>query len=83
MVYAETSHQLLKEGEAMTMAIIILLLVIVLFEGYKWLKWKITAFSAIAFTIENFREPTEEEHRHYVKFVLRKMLHFSEGDKSI
>lgn len=61
----------------MTTAIIILLLSIALFAVCKWLKWKLTALSAIAFTIENFREPTEEEHRHYIKFVLRKMLHIS------
>lgn len=61
----------------MTTAIIILLLSIALFAVCKWFKWKITALSAIAFTIENFREPTEEEHRYYIKFVLRKMLHIS------
>lgn len=67
----------MKESEAMSNIIIVLLLTIVLFAVCKWLKWKLTALSAIAFTIENFREPTEEEHRHYIKFVLRKMLHIS------
>ncbi len=61
----------------MTTAIIILLLSIALFAVCKWLKWKIIALSVIAFTIDNFRKPTEEEHRHYVKFILRKMLHIS------
>lgn len=61
----------------MTTLIITLSLVIALLASYKWLKWKFKALTAIAFMIENYREPTAEENRYYGVFVLKKMLHIS------
>ena len=56
---------------------IILLLASTVFTVYKWLKWKFTALTTIAFMIEKYREPTEKENRYYGEIVLKKMLHIS------
>ena len=41
---------------------------------WRWCKWKITALSTILFTVEKFREPTDEEQHYYVDIVIKKML---------
>lgn len=52
-------------------AIISTLLILAL---WKWYKWKFTALSIMMFVAEKYREPTEEEIKHYGKIVVKKML---------
>lgn len=58
------------------LALVILFLVaIVVFVCLKWVKWKITALTIIAFVADQFREPTESERKKYAEFVVRHLLH--------
>lgn len=52
----------------------LILIIISIFFLYKWIYWKISALAYIKYILDHTKEPTTEEHRKNLNYVISNII---------